>query len=406
MKRFLFPSIVLCVLGLGIAGCGGRQQKAVGEETAVRDTIPPLGFFTEDYFEKRGEVRSGETFSGLLGRLGLSSKTAYDVAQMCSDSIFSVRKMRAGNTYRAYYADSLATEPSYLVYENDLVDRTVFQFGDSLDIRKVSRPVSTVRKYADVVISSSLWNDMTSAGSSPLLILKLSDIYAWTVDFFGLQKDDRFRVIYGQKEVEGQFMAIDTIYFACFTRDSTNLYAVMFDQGDGGNIYWNEKGESMRKAFLKAPLEFKRISSKFSYARKHPVTGKVRPHTGVDYAAPMGTPVVALGDGTVLSAGWGGGGGNTIKIRHNSVYTTGYLHLSRFAKGIKAGVRVQQGQVIGYVGSTGTSTGPHLDFRVWQNGQPINPLKMESPSAEPIRAEFKPALDSVFRVHLAELERE
>jgi murein DD-endopeptidase MepM/ murein hydrolase activator NlpD len=406
MRRFLFPSIVLCLLGLGIAGCGGRQQKAVEEETAVRDTIPPLGFFTEDYFEKRGEVRSGETFSGLLGRLGLSTKTAYDVAQMCSDSVFSVRKMRAGNTYRAYYADSLAAEPSYLVYENNLVDRTVFQFGDSLDIRKVSRPVSTVRKYADVVISSSLWNDMTSAGSSPLLILKLSDIYAWTVDFFGLQKDDRFRVIYGQKEVEGQFMAIDTIYFACFTRDSTNLYAVMFDQGDGGNIYWNEKGESMRKAFLKAPLEFKRVSSKFSYARKHPVTGKVRPHTGVDYAAPMGTPVVALGDGTVLSAGWGGGGGNTIKIRHNSVYTTGYLHLSRFAKGIKAGVRVQQGQVIGYVGSTGTSTGPHLDFRVWQNGQPINPLKMESPSAEPISAEFKPALDSVFRVRLAELESE
>ena len=404
MRRFIFPSIVLLTLGLCIAGCGGRQQKAAEEEAAVKDTIPPLGFFTEDYFEKRGEVRSGETFSGLLTRLGLSGKTAFDVAQMCPDSIFDVRKMRAGNTYRAYYADSLAAEPAYMVYENNLVDRTVFQFGDSLDIRKVSRPVETVRKYADVVISSSLWNDMTQAGSSPLLILKLSDIYAWTVDFFGLQKDDRFRVIFGQREVEGELMSIDTVYFACFTRDSTDLYAVMFDQGDGGNVYWNEKGESMRKAFLKAPLEFKRVSSKFSYARKHPVTGKVRPHTGVDYAAPMGTPVVALGDGTVLSAGWGGGGGNTIKIRHNSVYTTGYLHLSRFAKGIKAGVRVQQGQVIGYVGSTGTSTGPHLDFRVWQNGQPINPLKMESPSAEPIRAEFKPALDSVFRARLAELD--
>ena len=404
MRRFLFPSIVLCVLGLSIAGCGGRQKKIAEEESAVKDTIPPLGFFTEDYFEKRGQVKSGETFSGLLNRLGLNTKTAYDVAQMCSDSVFDVRKMRAGNTFRAYYSDSLAAEPAYMVYENDIVDRTVFQFGDSLAIRKVSRPVETVRKYADVVISSSLWNDMTQAGSSPLLILKLSDIYAWTVDFFGLQKDDRFRVIYEQKEVEGQFMSIDTVYFACFTRDSTQLYAVMFDQGDGGNVYWNEKGESMRKAFLKAPLEFKRISSKFSYARKHPVTGKVRPHTGVDYAAPMGTPVVALGDGTVLSAGWGGGGGNTVKIRHNSVYTTGYLHLSRFAKGIKAGVRVQQGQVIGYVGSTGTSTGPHLDFRVWQNGQPINPLKMESPSAEPIKEEFKPALDSVFRVRLAELD--
>ena len=404
MKKYVFPSIVLLILGLSLAGCGGRHHKAAGDEAAVKDTIPPLGFFTEDYFEKRGEVKSGETFSGLLNRLGLSTKAAYDVVQMCSDSIFDVRKLRAGNAYRTYYSDSLAAAPSYMVYENNIVDRTVFQFGDSLDIRKVSRPVETVRKYADVVISSSLWNDMTQAGSSPLLILKLSDIYAWTVDFFGLQKDDRFRVIYGQKEVEGELMSIDTVYFACFTRDSTQLYSVMFDQGDGGNIYWNEKGESMRKVFLKAPLEFRRVSSRFSYARKHPVTGKVRPHTGVDYAAPMGTPVVALGDGTVLSAGWGGGGGNTIKIRHNSVYTTGYLHLSRFAKGIKAGVRVQQGQVIGYVGSTGTSTGPHLDFRVWQNGQPINPLKMESPSAEPIKDEFKPALDSVFRARLSEME--
>ncbi len=404
MRKHIFPSIVLLILGLSVAGCGGRHHKAAGDEAAVKDTIPPLGFFTEDYFERRGEVKSGETFSGLLNRLGLSTKAAYDVVQICSDSIFDVRKLRAGNAYRVYYSDSLAAAPSYMVYENNIVDRTVFQFGDSLDIRKVSRPVETVRKYADVVISSSLWNDMTSAGSSPLLILKLSDIYAWTVDFFGLQKDDRFRVIYGQKEVEGELMSIDTVYFACFTRDSTQLYSVMFDQGDGGNIYWNEKGESMRKAFLKAPLEFKRVSSKFSYARKHPVTGKIRPHTGVDYAAPMGTPVVALGDGTVLSAGWGGGGGNTIKIRHNSVYTTGYLHLSRFAKGIKAGVRVQQGQVIGYVGSTGTSTGPHLDFRVWQNGQPINPLKMESPSAEPIKEEFKPALDSVFRARLSEME--
>ena len=151
----------------------------------------------------------------------------------------------------------------------------------------------------------------------------------------------------------------------------------------------------MRKAFLKAPLNFSRISSGFSYNRKHPVTGQIKAHTGVDYAAPTGTPVVSIGDGTVLSAGWGGAGGNTVKIRHNSVYTTGYLHLSKFASGIKAGARVSQGQVIGYVGSTGTSTGPHLDFRVWKNGTPINPLTMDSPPEEPILPENKPALDSM-----------
>jgi murein DD-endopeptidase MepM/ murein hydrolase activator NlpD len=173
----------------------------------------------------------------------------------------------------------------------------------------------------------------------------------------------------------------------------------MYDQGDGGNIYWKADGESLKKAFLKAPLKFTRISSGFSYRRRHPVTGKVRPHTAVDYAAPSGTPVMTIGDGTVLSAGWTNGGGKTVKIRHNASYTTSYMHLSRFATGIKEGARVHQGQVIGYVGSTGMSTGPHLDFRVWKNGTPINPLTLESPAATPILPENLPALDSTHRVY-------
>ena len=236
---------------------------------------------------------------------------------------------------------------------------------------------------------------MREAGASPLLILSLSDVYAWTVDFFGLQKGDRFRVVYDERTVDSEVLDIDTIRVAQFIRDTDTLACYMFNQGDGGNIYWNEKGESMRKAFLKAPLHFSRISSGFSYARKHPVTRRVQPHTGVDYAAPKGTPVMSIGDGTVLSAKYEGAGGNTVRIRHNSVYTTAYLHLSGFGKGIRAGARVSQGQVIGYVGSTGRSTGPHLDFRVWKNGSPINPLKMQSPPAEPLRSEFRPQFDSL-----------
>jgi len=187
----------------------------------------------------------------------------------------------------------------------------------------------------------------------------------------------------------------------------------MFDQGDGGNIYWNEKGESMRKAFLKAPLNYSRISSGFSYARKHPVTRRVQPHTGVDYAAPTGTPVMSVGDGTVIECRYKGANGNIVKIRHNSVYTTAYLHLSRFAKGMKVGKRVRQGDVIGYVGSTGRSTGPHLDYRIWKNGTPINPLKMESPSAEPLKSEnmgafmdimgaYRNTVDSIYAARLYE----
>ena len=236
---------------------------------------------------------------------------------------------------------------------------------------------------------------MIAAGVSANMISELSEIYAWTVDFFGLHKGDRFRVLYDQTLCEGADIGVAGIPYAVFERDGKELQAVMFDQQDGGNKYWNEKGESMRKAFLKAPLKFTRISSGFSYHRKHPVHGDVRAHTGVDYAAPTGTPVMTIGDGTVISKGWGGGGGNTVKIRHNSVYTTAYLHLSKYAKNLKVGNRVHQGDVIGYVGMTGTATGPHLDFRVWKNGTPINPLTMESPSAEPIKQENMAALDSV-----------
>lgn len=398
MRRFLtiFAAVILAAAAL--SSCHRSRPADPGEPEVVdprADSIPVMGFWTEDFVMKEGKVPEGATFTGLFNRLGVGAADAYALAECCGD-VFDVRKLRSGNSYRAYYADSAATRPSYVVYGNDKVRSTVFQCVDSLAVWSVTKPVTVEQKYADVTISSSLWNDMRKAGSSPFVIIKLSDVFAWTVDFFGLQEDDRFRVIYDQSVCDGEVISVDTIKFAVFTRGEKNLYAIMFDQGDGGNVYWNEKGESMRKAFLKAPLQFKRISSGFSYHRKHPVTGQIKAHTAVDYAAPMGTPVVALGDGNVLSAGWGGGGGNTIKIRHNSVYTTAYLHLSKFATGIKAGAHVRQGQVIGYVGSTGTSTGPHLDFRVWKNGTPVNPLTLESPSEEPVKPENKAALDSVF----------
>ena len=255
-----------------------------------------------------------------------------------------------------------------------------------------------------MTINTSLWVDMREAGVSPELIISLSDIYAWTVDFFGLQKGDRFRVLYEEKLCEGEVVAVDTVRYAIFTQGGQDFPSIMYDQKDGGNIYWNEKGESMRKAFLKAPLKFSRISSGFSYARKHPVTRRVQPHTGVDYAAPKGTPVMTIGDGVITSMKYEGAGGNTIRIRHNSVYSTAYLHLSGYAKGLKTGQRVRQGQVIGYVGSTGRSTGPHLDFRVWKNGSPINPLKMQSPPAEPVKEENKPSFEKQYEKYRAQTD--
>lgn len=398
---FVFGAVSVAAF---ISGCK-REPRNVGVEIVeeVKDTLPPMGFWPDSFDLAEDKVRSGETFTGLMNRLGLPISDAMKMAQAC-DTVFDVRKMRAGGKIQAYYQfDTTGTGSTegpalkYVVYEGNKVDRVVFRTTEPFDVWRWSKPVEISREFADVTITSSLWNDMLAAGKSPRLIVPLSDIYAWSVDFFGLQAGDRFRVLYGQRKSDGEVIAVDTIYYAEFIRDGKLIPAIMFDQGDGGNLYWNDKGESLRKAFLKAPLKFTRISSGFSYNRKHPVTGRVRPHTAVDYAAPVGTPVMSIGDGTVISAGWTNGGGNTVKIRHNSVYTTSYMHLSRYGAGIKAGTRVRQGDVIGYVGSTGLSTGPHLDFRVWKNGTAVNPLKLDSPPSEPIKPENKAALDSAFR---------
>lgn len=401
LTLILLSSAVFC--GICLSSCKCRNHNAI-EADIQKDTIYPLGFLTDTLDIVSGTVKGGETFNGLMTRLGMTPEDSYRLFLAC-DSVFEVKKLRAGNDYDAYYTkDSLDAQLQYVVYDNDKVHRTVFQCFDSLAVWTADRPVSVRKRTADVTINTSLWNDMLAAGASPLLILKLSDIYAWTVDFFGLREEDRFRAFYSETVCEGEIISVDTVYFGIYSRGEKELYSVMFDQGDGGNLYWNEKGESMRKAFLKAPLKFNRISSGFSYSRKHPVTGRVRPHTGVDYAAPTGTPVMSIGDGTVISRKNEGAGGNVVRIRHNSVYTTAYQHLSKFAAGLKVGQRVRQGEVIGYVGSTGSSTGPHLDFRVWQNGSPINPLKLESPSEEPIKEENKAALDSVFRYYLKQFQ--
>lgn len=391
-----FTTIILILAAL--VSCA--HSESTDEE--VIPELPRLGFYTDGLVSARDEVKGGETFTGLMTRLGLSSDEAYSLYQAC-DSIFDVRRLRAGNSFEAY-RDSLTQALRYVVYDNDRIHQTVFSCTEPYKVWTAEKEVLHQLRYSDVTIRSSLWNDMKAAGAPVMLILELSDVYAWTVDFFGLQEEDRFRMMYSESVCEDEVIAIDTIYYAVFNREDKEIPAIMFDQGDGGNIYWGEHGESLRKAFLKAPLQFKRISSGFSYHRKHPVTGKVKPHTAVDYAAPTGTPVMSIGDGTVLSAGWAGGGGNTVKIRHNAEYTTSYMHLSKYASGIKAGTKVKQGQVIGYVGATGTATGPHLDFRVYKNGTPINPLKMESPSEEPIRPENLPALDSVKLVYQAMID--
>ena len=398
-----FASLISALALVFFVSCARSSQQELTEPvTEASDTLSnALGFCPDSLEMREGKVKSGQFFSNLLGSLGMTQKEAYDLTLAC-DSVFDVRTLRVDNAYRAYYGSDASVK--YLVYDRDRASSIVFDCTPPYGAWVYEKPVSVESRYADVTINSSLWNDMRDAGVSPLLILSLSDIYAWTIDFFGLQKGDRFRVLYDEKMCDGEVLAVDTVRYAVFSHGGEDLPMVMYNQRDGGNIWWNEKGESMRKAFLKAPLQYSRISSGFSYARKHPVTRKVQPHTGVDYAAPKGTPVMSIGDGTVTSVKYEGAGGNTVRIRHNSVYSTAYLHLSKYASGLKAGQRVRQGEVIGYVGSTGRSTGPHLDFRVWKNGTPINPLKMDSPPAEPIKEENRQAFEAAASKYKARID--
>lgn len=410
MKHSVYIILLLCVIS-----CGRKEEVADVCETCA-DTLViehPLGFCPDSLSVVEGKVRSGQFFAPLLMKLGLSANEAHNLSGSIGD-VFDVRDLRVGNAYKAYYGPDETGEASvmsgedellqYLVYDQYRGTQIVFKCQPPYDAWVYEKPVTIERRYAEVTISNSLWVDMTDAGVSPLLVSDLSDIYAWTVDFFGLQKGDRFKVLYEEKVVDGEVIAIDTVRYAVFSHAGQDYPMVMYNAGDGGNIWWNEKGESMRKAFLKAPLKFSRISSGFSYARRHPVTRKVQPHTGVDYAAPTGTPVMSIGDGVVTSMKNEGAGGNTVRITHNSVYKTAYLHLSKYGPGLKVGQRVRQGQVIGYVGSTGRSTGPHLDFRVWKNGSPINPLKMDSPPAEPLKEAHKAEFERMHEKYKAQID--
>ncbi len=244
---------------------------------------------------------------------------------------------------------------------------------------------------------------MVDNDADPNLSNDLSETYAWTIDFFGLQKGDTYKVIYEKQFVDSTYVGLKKVVASVFYHGGDSLFAFYFEQ-DGKGDYFDDKGNSLQRTFLKAPLRFTRISSKFSNSRLHPVLKIRRPHHGVDYAAPSGTPVYTVGDGTVIKKGYQKrGGGNYIKIKHNGTYSTTYMHLKGYAKGVKVGDHVKQGDLLGYVGATGLATGPHLDFRFYRNGKPVNPLKVESPPSLPIDTANQAAFDSVVAVYLSKI---
>jgi murein DD-endopeptidase MepM/ murein hydrolase activator NlpD len=390
---------LLLIVSCNYHGNTPSQVTYNDHDTASENSVRQLlvfGIPSDSFVVIRGHIRPNRFLSDILGDYGVS---ATEVEKVISNSknVFDVRHLRAGNDFTILADNDSAARLKYFIYSHDPSLSYIFSFNDSLNITPFRYEARSVIKFSSGTITTSLWDAIITNGINPELVIELSDIYAWTVDFFGLQKGDSFKVIYEEKYIGEKSIGIGKIFGALFTGSGRHIYAIPMMQ-NGAESFYDTDGSSLKKAFLKAPLHFSGIGSRFSSARMHPILRIVRPHYGVDYSAPYGTPVYSIGDGKVISAGIEGESGRIVRIRHNSVYTTAYLHLSGFAKGIAGGVTVKQGDVIGYVGTTGLSTGPHLDFRFYKNGYPVDPLKVDAPSVEPVLEENRQKFEKISSV--------
>jgi len=393
---------ILFVLSGMLTGCIATSQDPQPEwalessNDTVAEPIPEkllYGIDTELYEIEEGRVRRNDNLGAIFKRLDIPAMQLQSIMDNSKD-VFDFRKIKRGNTFMVFRESDSLNTVRFFVYIEDPIHYYVFELGNNPRILPGENNTLSKLLMASGTIEYSLWQTIIDQDLNPNLANELSEIFAWSIDFFGLQKGDAFKVIYEEQYVDTLSIGITRILGAWFYHSGEEFYAIPLKQ-NGREDYFDQDGNNLRKAFLKAPLSFSRISSGFSHSRMHPILKIRRPHHGIDYAAPLGTPVQAIGDGVVVEASYQGQAGRMVKIKHNSVYTTAYLHLSRYASGIKVGQYVKQGDIIGYVGSTGLSTGPHLDFRFYKNGRAVNPLSVEAPPVEPLLEERKPVFEKV-----------
>ena len=354
-------------------------------ETEIEEAVTLFGMPVNHRVVTEDHVRRDQRFVDLLSGYRIPDGAFQQLHQVPRD-VFDFRKIAAQKKYFLISEpDSLRTLHA-LVYEVNPVDYYIFHFDDSLRIEAGHRPVEIREREVAGVIGSTLAETISVIGISPEVTNRFVDIFAWQIDFQRLQRGDRFKLWYEEQVVEEKTIGLGKILGIYFEHAGSPFYAIPFEQ-DGGLDYFDAEGNSLRKALLKYPIEFTRISSRFNPRRFHPVARVFRAHRGTDLAAPAGTPIRSVGDGVVLEAQYNGNNGNYVKIRHNSTYTTQYLHMSRIASGLHAGDRVGQGEVIGFVGSTGLATGPHLCYRFWKNGVQVDALRIELPPSQPVRPE-------------------
>ncbi len=350
-------------------------------------------------------IKRGDTFSDLLSPFTVGEDAIAQIVEMAKP-VFDIRKLQPGKDLHVYHTGDSLRQVAMAVYEADPTRYVVFDFGDSLHARVVEREVRTSSRSISGSIQNSLYETLEDLRVDPFLAVRMSEVYAWQIDFGRLQVGDKFTVAFEENYVDGKRIGLGRVLASKFTHGQKHFEAFLFAEGEREE-YFDSEGNSLRKAFLIAPVEYKRISSRYSGRRFHPVQKRYKAHLGTDYAANPGTPIHATGDGTVTDARYGRANGNFVKIRHNGTYSTQYLHMSKIKGGIRPGTPVRQGDVIGYVGSTGLAQGPHVCYRFWKNGRQVDHLREDLPSVDPLpeaaMADFEIHRDR-WRAHLAAQE--
>ncbi len=400
-KVKLAATIGVCAYGLITFWPVPIQENGIEvAKQAVAVSVPDTYYFGMKSNEKcidEYKIKNGETLSGILTNHGIDGEKTEELLAACAEK-FDLRGIRPKQLL-AFVHDKDAHKPSKIIYQPNIFSYYTIDLEDSVVVKEVKKDVKLVQKEASGVIESNLWNAMKMSGASDELADYLGDVLAWTVDFYHLYKGDEFKILYTEKQIDGKAVGVESIEAAYYKQLDVPSYVFKYHNEKYKDEYYDEKGRPARRAFLKAPVKFSRISSRYSRRRFHPVLKRNKSHLGTDYAAPRGTPVYATANGVISKAGRTRGNGNYVKVKHNKTYSTQYLHFSRIAKGIRPGVKVKQGQTIGYVGSTGYATGPHVCYRFWKNGRQVDPFRQKLPAPPPMEKADLPAyltyMDSV-----------
>ena len=383
MNRFIFLIILLFTFS-----CGEKQNETK-IDVVKEKIIKEFGFTLNNFNVKKDTIESGDSFGLILEKNNLFYPKIYNIVQE-TKKVFDIRKINVGRPYTILSSKDSLNKPLVFIYQPNAVDYLVVSLGDSLWAEKKQKEIKLKEFEALGSIKSSLAETMQELNLSPLLTNELSEIYAWNIDFFRLEKGDNFKIQYTSRYVDDSiYIGLNRIHNAFFEHRGKPFYAIEFETDPirGMFEYFDDKGKNLRRAFLLSPVQFSRISSRYNLRRKIAYYGRVRPHYGTDFAAPVGTPIRSTADGRVVKSGYTKGNGYYVTVSHNATYSTQYLHMKK--RGLKVGTYVKQGDKIGEVGMTGFTSGPHVCYRFWKNGRQVDPLKQKLPEAKPISDSLK-----------------